>query len=109
MDLLRKRDEQRTQRNESLRQQAREQLRNALHHLAPGEQVLIFGSLTQPGKFHESSDIDIAFVEEPRASRYGLQSQIEEMGTQLVERPQAVMHQPGGRPVGANPGAPAAP
>ena len=77
-NLLQKRDEQRIQRREELRLEVRRQLRDALCELIPGQQVLLFGSITRPYQFHGASDIDIAFLQEPSASRYGLQSRIEE-------------------------------
>jgi predicted nucleotidyltransferase len=79
MNLLIKRQQRRLQQREELRIAVRETLRAALHELAPGEKVLIFGSLTRPYAFHEKSDVDIAFIEEPQKfSRYGLQSRLEE-------------------------------
>jgi predicted nucleotidyltransferase len=80
MDLLKRREERRMQRREELRMAARQRLRDALHQLAPGEKVLLFGSVTRPYAFHQRSDVDIAFVEEPRdISRFGLQARLEEM------------------------------
>ena len=80
MDLLKRRDERRRRRREELREQVRQRLKEALHQLAPGEPVILFGSVTRPHEFHERSDVDIAFVEEPKKkSRYALQAQIEEM------------------------------
>ena len=78
-DLLKRREERRRQRCEELRQQTRQGLREALHELAPGEEILLFGSLTRPHAFHERSDVDIAFIHEPKKySCYGLQARIEE-------------------------------
>ena len=58
----------------------RQRLRDALNQLAPGEKVLLFGSVTRPHAFHERSDVDIAFIEEPRRiSRYALQTRLEEI------------------------------
>lgn len=68
------------QRREELRMAARQRLKDALRQLASGETVLLFGSVTRPHAFHERSDVDIAFIEEPRRiSRYGLQARLEEM------------------------------
>jgi len=40
----------------------------------------LFGSVTRPNAFHARSDLDIAFIEEPKKhSRYLLQAKIEEM------------------------------
>ena len=67
------------QRREELRERVRRRLKTALHQLAPGEPVIIFGSVTQRHGFHERSDVDIAFVEEPKEmSRYAMQSKLEE-------------------------------
>jgi predicted nucleotidyltransferase len=80
MDLLKRRKERRMQRREELRMAARQRLKEALHQLAPGENVLLFGSVTRPYAFHQRSDVDIAFIEEPRSiSRYALQARLEEM------------------------------
>jgi len=55
-------------------------LKEALHQLAAGEKILLFGSVTRPNAFHARSDVDIAFIEEPKKhSRYLLQAKIEEM------------------------------
>lgn len=79
-DLLKRREERRWQRREELRQKVRQTLKEALHQLAPGEKILLFGSVTQPHAFHERSDVDIAFIEEPeKDSRYLLQAKLEEM------------------------------
>jgi predicted nucleotidyltransferase len=43
--------------------EARDQLHQALTRLIPGRQILLFGSLTQPGTFHDRSDIDLALPE----------------------------------------------
>jgi len=79
LDLLQKRDKRRRQRREELRQIVRFRLKKALHELVPGERLFVFGSLIKPYVFHERSDVDIAFVEEPkRYSRYRLQAMLEE-------------------------------
>ena len=80
VDLLKRREQRRWQRREELRQRVRQKLKVALHQLAPGERILLFGSVTRPKAFHQRSDVDIAFFEEPkRSSRYRLQAQLEEM------------------------------
>ena len=64
--------------------QARAQLRQALAELAPGEPVYLFGSITHPGTFRSDSDIDIAFVHEPKATKgYKLAAMLED----IVGRP----------------------
>ena len=84
-------------RREELRLAARERLRVALRQLAPGERILLFGSVTRPQAFHERSDVDIAFIEEPRRiSRYGLQARLEEIvrhPVDLVVLPECRFHQ----------------
>ncbi len=77
--LLKRREERRWQYREDLRRDVRKKLEQALHELAPGEEVVLFGSVTQPHAFHEKSDVDIAFVHEPeKLSRYALQAKLEE-------------------------------
>lgn len=79
LHLLQSRDRERARTREALRVEARTRLREALSALVPGEDVYVFGSVTQPGRFHADSDIDIAFAHEPRATTgYQLSSMIEE-------------------------------
>ena len=86
MTLLRKREEQRRLRREEIREQVRQRLKDALRLLAPGERVVLFGSITRPHAFHERSDVDIAFTEVPkRYSPYRLQAMLEEMIHQPVD------------------------
>ena len=40
--------------------QAREQLKTSLKRHLPGQQVWVFGSILEPGRFNAASDIDIA-------------------------------------------------
>lgn len=40
-----------------LRQITRRRLRAALRDIAPAERVIVFGSLTKPGRFRETSDV----------------------------------------------------
>lgn len=63
--LLFRRDEARRARRIAVRLQVRRDLRAALEALVPGERVWIFGSLTQPGRFHDASDVDVALEAEP--------------------------------------------
>lgn len=65
MTLLQQMDAQRRAANERLRLEMRRELRAALEELLPGHTVIIFGSLTRPGRFNEFSDADIALPEEP--------------------------------------------
>jgi predicted nucleotidyltransferase len=66
MTLLRRLDAERVRQREILRAEVRVRLRAALAELAPGEPVIVFGSLVHAEKFHAGSDVDVAFVEEPR-------------------------------------------
>jgi predicted nucleotidyltransferase len=75
-------NQERLKRREELRTRTRERLRSALNNLLPGQEVIVFGSLTRPGKFQEESDVDIA-VEgiPPNLSLYGLTALLaEEVG-----------------------------
>jgi predicted nucleotidyltransferase len=65
MTLLQQIESDRRQRRERLRLEARSQLRSALCKLAPAEKVIVFGSLTKPGGFSETSDVDLALEAEP--------------------------------------------
>jgi predicted nucleotidyltransferase len=48
------------------------------HLLPPGENVWVFGSLVQPGRFSEPSDIDLALERRPPAfSEFWLQGELE--------------------------------
>jgi predicted nucleotidyltransferase len=47
--------------------------------LAPGEKVLVYGSITRTNAFHRRSDVDLAFVEVPKGhSIYRMQVLLEE-------------------------------
>jgi predicted nucleotidyltransferase len=82
MTQLQQRNSDRAQRNEALRLQVRERLRIVLRQLLPVDQVVIFGSLTKPHRFTDTSDIDIALETEPaETSLYQLTALLaEEMG-----------------------------
>jgi predicted nucleotidyltransferase len=46
--------------------------------LPPGEKVWVYGSLAIPGRFHDSSDIDLALARRPEAfSEFWLQGELE--------------------------------
>lgn len=65
------------QRRERLRAEVRHQLREVLPQTIPGQRVVVFGSLTKPGRFGEESDIDLALESEPPGmSLYGLAGQL---------------------------------
>lgn len=71
MTLLQARDAARRQRRLQVREETRDRLRRALADLIPGERVIVFGSLTQPGIFNDASDIDLALEREPVAISRG--------------------------------------
>jgi predicted nucleotidyltransferase len=83
--LLFKMHEERTQRREAARASAYQRLREALRELLPpGSEVWVFGSLLEPGRFREHSDIDIAVQRMPAGrSEAWLQS---ELGLRLDRR-----------------------
>lgn len=62
MTLLQKRDAERRRRRLEAFAETRRRLRSALAELMPGQQVIVFGSLTQPGVFNDRSDVDLALV-----------------------------------------------
>lgn len=71
MTLLQTRDAARRQRRLEVREETRQRLRRALVELIPGERVIVFGSLTRPGVFHDASDVDLALEREPAAISRG--------------------------------------
>lgn len=77
--LLQEMEQQRLQRRERLRAEVRRELREVLPQTIPGQRVVVFGSLTKPGRFHEESDIDLALESEPPGmSLYQLVSRLAE-------------------------------
>ena len=82
MTRLQQLNSERAQRNEALRVEVRERLRRVLQRIAPADQVVVFGSLTKPHRFDETSDIDLALETEPaETSLYQLTALLaEEMG-----------------------------
>jgi predicted nucleotidyltransferase len=82
MTPLQQMNRQRAERNEALRVEVRERLRSVLRRLVPVDQVVVFGSLTKPHRFTNTSDIDIALETEPmETSLYQLTALLaEEMG-----------------------------
>ncbi|SRR6266705_516307 len=57
---------ERYRRRESLREDVRQRLRLALRELAPAKHAIVFGSLISPGRFSDTSDVDVALETEPR-------------------------------------------
>ena len=79
MHLLRKMEAERVARREPLRAEVRGKLRRVLPAVLPESEVVLFGSITQPGAFHKNSDVDLAIVELPAGwSLYGLIATLEE-------------------------------
>lgn len=79
MSLLSKLEHRRLLAREALRLQTRLDLQRVLSDLLPRQTVIVFGSLTRPGKFHARSDIDVALLEPvPAMSEYRLQALLEE-------------------------------
>ena len=79
MTLLQRMESERLDKGERLRQQTRERLRQVLQELLPHERIIVFGSLTRPGRFCRASDIDLALEGEPQGiSLYQLISLIAE-------------------------------
>ena len=53
--------------------------RRELTALVPGDRIWLFGSLTQPGRFNDASDVDLALEAEPIAMSAGrLSSELSE-------------------------------
>lgn len=65
MTLLQKRDAARYARRLDLYNTTRQALRDALRELMPGENVILFGSITRRGVFNAASDVDVALQREP--------------------------------------------
>lgn len=79
MTLLQEMESERMERRESLRLQTQGELRRELRELIPNEKVIVFGSLVKPGRFGDSSDIDLALEAEPAGlSVYQLSSLLAE-------------------------------
>ncbi len=79
MELLRAMHADRVAKREPLRVGVREKLRRVLPTLLAGSEVILFGSITQPGAFHKNSDVDLAVMELPAGrSLYGLIAILEE-------------------------------
>lgn len=78
--LLFRRDEARRARRLTLQAEVVGELRAALTALVPGSRVWVFGSLVQPGRFNDASDVDIALEAEPEAMS------VERLASELAER-----------------------
>jgi predicted nucleotidyltransferase len=79
MTLLTQIELDRQRDSEQLRQAMLRQLHAELQKLIPGAAVILFGSLIQPGKFNEFSDVDLALETEPKGfSIYQLTSLLAE-------------------------------
>ncbi|MBM3769898.1 MAG: hypothetical protein FJW27_01135 [Acidimicrobiia bacterium] len=69
--LLQQRDEARHRQRLALCESTRRLLREHLAALIPGQRVVVFGSLLQPGRFNAASDIDLALEREPEGISVG--------------------------------------
>lgn len=79
MTLLQQLAHERCAAKERLRAETRHRLQDALAELLPGQEVIVFGSLTRPGRFSDVSDVDIALhAEPPDMSTYQLISLLAE-------------------------------
>jgi predicted nucleotidyltransferase len=77
--LLQEMAQEKARRLEGERERLVAALRRELAALLPsGEIVFVYGSLTQPGRFADSSDLDLALVRRPPAfSEFWLQGELE--------------------------------
>lgn len=77
--LLQQMHEQRARSREAARGASYRELREALGRLLPpGTEVWVFGSVLEPGRFREHSDLDIAVASLPAGrSEAWLQSELE--------------------------------
>jgi predicted nucleotidyltransferase len=76
--LLKQRHQQDGERREADRRRLLTRLREVLTELLPGETIWVFGSLAQPGRFGDHSDVDIALTRRPpRFSEFWLQGELE--------------------------------
>jgi predicted nucleotidyltransferase len=66
MTLLQRIESERREARERLRQETRNELLRLLGELQPAGRVIIFGSVTQAGRFGDTSDVDLALEAEPR-------------------------------------------
>jgi predicted nucleotidyltransferase len=80
MTLLQRRDLARRQRRLEVLAETRRCLQSALRELIPGQKVIVFGSLTKPGRFNDRSDVDLALESEPA------QMSAERLTSELMER-----------------------
>ena len=65
MTPLQQMDAERYRRREVLREEVRQRLHTALTELVPVQTAIVFGSLLKPGRFSETSDVDVALETEP--------------------------------------------
>ena len=70
--LLQQRDGVRRRQRLELYESTRLRLRECLAALIPNQRVIVFGSLTQSGRFNDASDVDLALEQEPRGISSGL-------------------------------------
>jgi len=65
LELLNEQIRMRSTRDEAARLKTREVLRCELARLVPGHRVWLYGSITKPKRFHESSDVGLALETAP--------------------------------------------
>ena len=80
--LLQQRDLARQRRRGQVYEETRRRLKEkeALAELLPGQPVIVFGSLTRRGVFHDASDVDLALEREPTGISSG------QLMSELTER-----------------------
>lgn len=79
MTRLQQMDAERYRRREELRESVRQGLHSALTELLPVKTAIVFGSLVKPGRFSETSDVDVALATDPAGmSTYLLTSLLSE-------------------------------
>ncbi len=66
MTLLTQMAAERARRREALRAETRARLLAALSNIKGIDEVIVFGSLTKPERFTDSSDVDVALESEPQ-------------------------------------------
>jgi len=65
LELLDEQIRTRSTRDEAARLRTREVLRCELARFVPGHRVWLYGSITKAKRFHEWSDVDLAFETDP--------------------------------------------
>jgi predicted nucleotidyltransferase len=72
-------EQKRSRQREQVRRSTLTALKEAVAELLPSQRCVVFGSLLQPGRFHDKSDVDLALWDTPPGlSEYRLQAALEE-------------------------------